>query len=149
MTLDIDADRDGEPVPGLTAEDWLYEVGRGWVAADFDDHLTGTSAGAGLTFTAVPSGTEEPADFTVAVKKVQTLVPPELTDEWVGDNLGEFETADEWRAAHPRAHGGRPAEQRPPAPARPGHVRPGRSSSRRTRRRRSSTASCATGPRAS
>ena len=108
VTLDIDAERDGDPVPGLTAEDWLYEVGRGWVAADFDDHLTGTSAGAGLTFTAVPSGTEEPADFAVAVKKVQTLVPPELTDEWVGDNLGEFETADEWRAAiRERMEGGR------------------------------------------
>ena len=31
MTLDIDAERDGEPVAGLNTEDWLYEVGRGWV----------------------------------------------------------------------------------------------------------------------
>ena len=99
VTLDIEAERDGDPVPGLNTEDWLYEVGRGWVAPDFDDHLTGTSEGAALTFTAVPTGTEEPADFAVAVKKVQTLVPPELTDEWVGDHLGEFETADEWRSA--------------------------------------------------
>ena len=29
--------RDGEPVPGLNAEDWLYEVGRGWIAEDFDE----------------------------------------------------------------------------------------------------------------
>ena len=69
------------------------------VRADFDDRLAGTEAGQTLTFTSTPSGTDDPADFTVAVKKVQTLIPPELTDEWVGDHLGEFETADEWRAA--------------------------------------------------
>ena len=75
VTLDIDAERDGEPVPGLTTEDWLYEIGRGWVADDFDDHLTGASAGDELSFTAVPSGTEEPADFAVDVTKVQSPGP--------------------------------------------------------------------------
>jgi trigger factor len=99
VTLDVEAERDGEPVPGLNTEDWLYELGRGWVAADFDEHLTGASAGDELDFTATPSGTDEPATFAVAVKRVQTLVPPELTDDWVADHLGEFETADEWRAA--------------------------------------------------
>ena len=34
VTLDLAASRDGEPVAGLNAEDWLYEVGRGWVAED-------------------------------------------------------------------------------------------------------------------
>jgi trigger factor len=99
VTLDIEGDRDGEPVAGLNVEDWLYEVGRGWVAADFDQQLTGAGAGETLSFTSTPSGTEDPADFTVVVKKVQTLVPPELTDEWVGDHLGEYETSAEWREA--------------------------------------------------
>jgi trigger factor len=99
LTLDIDASREGEPVPGLDTEDWLYELGRGWVAEGFDDQLTGVSAGDTKTFTSTPSGTDDPADFEVAVKKVQTLVPPELTDEWVADHLGEYETADAWRAA--------------------------------------------------
>ncbi|MBU6317814.1 MAG: hypothetical protein KGR47_14970, partial [Acidobacteria bacterium] len=32
VTLTIATTRDGEPVPGLNTEDWLYEVGKGWVA---------------------------------------------------------------------------------------------------------------------
>jgi trigger factor len=99
VTLDIEAERDGEPVAGLNTDDWSYEVGRGWVAADFDERLGGALAGDTLTFTSTPSGTEEPAAFTVAVKKVQELVPAELSDDWVAENIGEFETADEWRAA--------------------------------------------------
>ncbi len=97
VTLDLAATRDGEPVPGLNTEDWQYEVGRGWIADDFDEHLIGVSAGDELTFTTTPTGTEEPADFTVTVKKVQELTLPELTDEWVSENIGEFDTVAEWR----------------------------------------------------
>ena len=99
LTLDIAADRDGEEVMGLNTEDWLYELGQGWVAEDFDEQLTGASAGDVLTFTATPKGTEEAADFTVAVKSVQALELPQLTDEWVAENTGEFETIDEWTTA--------------------------------------------------
>jgi trigger factor len=97
VTVDLAATRDGEPVPGLNAEDWQYEVGRGWIAEDFDEHLIGVSSGDELSFTTTPTGTEEPADFTVTVKKVQELTLPELTDEWVSDNIGEFDTVAEWR----------------------------------------------------
>jgi trigger factor len=97
VTLDLSATRDGEPVPGLNVEDWQYEIGKGWVAATFDDELAGASAGDTLTFSAVPTGTEDTADFTVTVQRVQTMVLPELTDEWVGDHLGEFETVEAWR----------------------------------------------------
>jgi trigger factor len=86
-------------VAGLTTEDWLYEIGRGWVAEGFDDELTGASAGGELSFTANPSGTDEPADFEVTVKRVQALRPPELTDAWVADELGEWDTVAEWRDA--------------------------------------------------
>ena len=99
LTLDIAADRDGEPVMGLNTEDWSYELGKGWVAEDFDEHLTGASAGDVLTFTTTPKGTEEAADFTVTVTAVQALQMPELTDEWVSDNTGEFDTVEEWNAA--------------------------------------------------
>jgi trigger factor len=99
VTLDITGTRDGESVAGLTTEDWLYEIGRGWVAEGFDDRLVGVSAGDELEFTANPSGTDEAADFEVTVKKVQALRPPELTDEWVADELGEWETVEEWREA--------------------------------------------------
>ena len=96
LTIDLSATRDGEEVPGLNTEDFSYEVGKGWVTDDFDDHLTGVKPGDELTFTATPKDTDQPADFSVRVKSVQELVLPELTDEWVADNTGEFETVEEW-----------------------------------------------------
>ncbi len=99
LTLDIAAGRDGEEVPGLNAEDWSYELGQGWVAEDFDDHLVGASEGDELTFTTTPKGTEEAAEISVKVSAVQTLELPELTDDWVAENTGEFETVAEWDAA--------------------------------------------------
>ena len=99
VTVDLAAQRDGEDLAGLNVEDWSYEIGKGWVTDDFDEQLTGAEAGATLTFTSVPKGTSEPADFTVRVERVQQMELPELSDEWVADNIGEFETAAEWREA--------------------------------------------------
>ncbi len=99
VTLSLSATRDGEPVAGLNTEDWLYEVGKGWVAEGFDDRLLGAEPGATLTFSANPSGTTEPADFTVSVSSVQRMELPEVTDEWVSEHLGEFDTVEEWRAS--------------------------------------------------
>jgi trigger factor len=99
LTLDLSATRDGEEVPGLNTEDWSYELGQGWVTDDFDERLTGASAGDVLTFTSTPKQTDEAADFTVTVKAVQELALPELTDEWVSENTGEFDTVEEWNEA--------------------------------------------------
>ena len=99
VTLTLAAHRDGEPVPGLNTEDWLYEVGKGWVAEGFDDQLVGATAGSTLTFSANPSGMDEPADFEVSITGVQEMVLPEVTDEWVAENLGEHETVAEWHDA--------------------------------------------------
>ena len=96
VTIDLAATRDGEEVMGLNTEDWSYEVGQGWVTDDFDDQLVGASAGDELSFVSTPKGTEEPADFTVTVGNVQEMTEPELTDDWVSDNLGEFDTVEEW-----------------------------------------------------
>lgn len=96
VTMDLEAHRNGEPVPGLNTEDWLYEIGRGWVAEGFDDHLIGTTAGDSVTFTATPSGTAEEADFGVKVGNVQELVLPEPTDEWVAENLPEHDSVEAW-----------------------------------------------------
>jgi len=98
VTLSLEATRDGEPVPALNTEDWLYEVGKGWVAEGFDDHLIGAKAGDELAFSANPSGMDEPADFVVGVSSVQTLELPTVTDEWVAENFGEFDTVGAWRA---------------------------------------------------
>ncbi len=97
VTIDLSAMRDGEELPGLNIEEWSYEVGQGWVTDDFDEQLRGSEPGADITFSSVPKGTEEPADFSVKLAEVKRLELPELTDEWVADNIGEFETVDEWR----------------------------------------------------
>jgi len=99
LTLDLAATRDGEEVMGLNTEDWSYELGQGWVAEDFDEQIIGASVGDVLTFTTTPKGTEEPADMTVTVKAIQALDLPELTDEWVSENTGEFDTVEEWEAS--------------------------------------------------
>ncbi len=99
LTMDLAATRDGEELSGLNTEDWGYELGQGWVTDDFDEHLTGVSAGDEITFTSTPKGLDEPADFVVKVTAVQVSVVPELTDDWVADNIGEFDTVEEWNAS--------------------------------------------------
>jgi trigger factor len=99
ITVDLSATRVGEEVAGLNTEDWSYEIGQGWIADDFDEQVTGVLPGVEQRFTAVPKGTDEPADFVVKISRVQELVLPDVTDEWVADNLGEHETVDEWRAS--------------------------------------------------
>jgi trigger factor len=99
LTMDLAATRDGEELSGLNTEDWSYELGQGWVTDDFDEQLTGASAGDEITFTSTPKGLDEPADFVVKVTAVQVSVVPELTDDWVSDNIGEFDTVDEWNAS--------------------------------------------------
>jgi trigger factor len=97
ITVDLAATRDGEEVAGLNTEDWSYEVGQGWIADGFDEQVTGVLAGVERRFTATPKGTDEPAEFVVKVTQVQELRLPELTDEWVAENIGEYDTVDAWR----------------------------------------------------
>jgi trigger factor len=96
VVVDIAATRDGEPIAGLNADDWSYEIGQGWVSDDFDEQITGVSAGDERSFTTTPKGTSEPADVTINVSRVQQLELPELTDEWVGENIGEHDTVAAW-----------------------------------------------------
>ena len=96
VVVDLAGTRDGEPVPGLNAEDWSYEIGQGWVSDDFDEQLVGVTPDAERSFTTTPKGTSEPVDVTIKVSRVQELVAPELTDEWVAENIGEFDTVAAW-----------------------------------------------------
>ncbi|NDG77426.1 MAG: hypothetical protein EBX51_06380, partial [Acidimicrobiia bacterium] len=50
-------------------------------------------------FTAVPNGNTDEAEFSLKVIKVQELQLPELTDAWVADTFGEFDTVEAWRNA--------------------------------------------------
>jgi trigger factor len=96
VVIDMTAMRDGEEVLGLNTEDWSYEIGQGWVTDDFDQQLVGASAGDTLEFQSAPKGTEDLADFVVKVQTVQHRQLPELTDEWVAENMGEFDTVEAW-----------------------------------------------------
>lgn len=95
VTIDISGTQDGEEVDGLTADDYLYSVGSGMIASEFDEHLVGASAGDVLEFSAEhPDPDEDDVDFRLVVKEVKERVLPELTDEWVAEAT-EFETVEE------------------------------------------------------
>jgi len=98
VTIDISGTQDGEEVDGLSAEDYLYLVGSGMIATEFDEHLMGAKAGDELSFDADhPDPEEEKVQFHLLVKNVKERVLPELTDEWVADAT-EFESVQELRA---------------------------------------------------
>ncbi len=95
VTIDIAGTRDGEEVDGLTADDYLYLIGSGMIASEFDEHLVGVSAGDVVEFDADhPDPDEDAVHFRLEVKNVKERVLPELTDEWVADAT-EFETVQE------------------------------------------------------
>jgi trigger factor len=96
VTLDLSGTREGNPVPGLNVEDWLYEVGKKWVSPKFDDMLIGAEVGTKVEYSEAPNGTTDVAEMTVVVKKVQEMVLQELTDEWVSEHVAEFDTQEAW-----------------------------------------------------
>jgi trigger factor len=98
VSVSIAGTRDGEPLPGLQADDYLYEVGAGTIASELDDSLRGAKVGEVLEFDAVPTGTDQdPVHFRVLVKDVKEKVLPEVTDEWANE-VSEFDTVEELRA---------------------------------------------------
>ena len=97
VVVDLAGTRDGEPVPGLNADDWSYEIGQGWVSDDFDEQLVGVTPGDERSFTTTPKGTVRAGrrdDQGVAGPGAGAL--RSSTDEWVADNIGEFDTVAEW-----------------------------------------------------
>ena len=103
VAVDIQAEREGQPVEAAIASDLLYEIGSGLLIAGVDEHLRGASAGDEVAFSApIPAGFGEMAGlearFIVKVNEVKAKVLPELNDEWV-DEATEFESVAELREA--------------------------------------------------
>ncbi len=98
VKVDIAAVHEGEPVAGLTADDYTYEIGMEAVVPELDAQLTGSKAGDTLEFEAEHPAEEEEEklQFTVTVKEVLEMELPEATDEWAVQNT-EFETMEELR----------------------------------------------------
>ncbi len=98
VTIDIAGWEDGEPVSGLTADDYLYEVGAGAVVAEIDAQLVGAKVGDILEFDADhpdPDGDAE-LRLRILVKEIKEKVLPEVDDEWANE-ASEFDTVGELR----------------------------------------------------
>jgi trigger factor len=97
VVIDIEGTLDGEPAPGLTAEDYSYPVGSGGIVAEVDEHLRGASAGDELEFEAAhPTDEDAELAFRVVVKEVKEKVLPELDDAFA-EEASEFATMAELR----------------------------------------------------
>ena len=99
--IDIKGYVHDETIEGLTASDYLYEVGSGMLVPKLDEELRGKKPGDILKFNEVlPERFGERAGdevaFQVLVKDTKRKVLPEVTDEWVTE-VSEFETADALR----------------------------------------------------
>ena len=95
VTIDIEGSVEGEPLPGLSAQDYLYEVGSGGIVPEVDEHLIGCEAGTDLTFSAThPVQTDMEIDFVITVNAVSELVLPVLTDDWVDENTEHDDVAE-------------------------------------------------------
>ena len=100
VTIDVAGTLDGEPQPGLTADDYSYTVGSGAITPEVDEQLVGAKAGDTLGFDATHPDPDETRQlhFEVVVKDVKEKVLPEATDEWAA-GASEFETLGELRAS--------------------------------------------------
>lgn len=98
VTIDVTGSQDGEPLEGLTAQDYDYEVGAGAVVPELDENLRGAKAGDILEFDAPhPDAEQPPLHLRVLVKEVQAPVLPEVDDDFA-QQASEYETADELRS---------------------------------------------------
>jgi trigger factor len=94
LTIDLKGSRDGQDVPGMSTDDFLYELGSGTVLPELDVQLSGARPGDILGFDAeLPDGK---VAFKVLVKEVKEKVLPEVTDEWASE-ASEFDTVAELR----------------------------------------------------
>lgn len=100
--IDLKGSVGDELVEGLSASDYLYEVGSGMLLPRLDEELRWSKPGDILEFTeTLPEGfgerAGETASFRVLIKEAKRKRLPDLTDEWVQE-ASEFETVAELRA---------------------------------------------------
>lgn len=84
----------------VASDDFLYEVGKGWVVPELDEQLRGAKVGDVLAFearTAGADGGDLEIAFRVLVKDVKEKKLPEATDAWAAES-SEFQTVADLRA---------------------------------------------------
>jgi len=100
-TIDLSGSIDGEEVAGLTANDYLYEVGSGLIGEELDKQIIGKETDSEFEFTDELSenfgeNAGNNVDFKVKVKNIQKKVLPEATDAWIKENT-EFQTLEDYK----------------------------------------------------
>ena len=102
--IDFEGSRDGKPIEGAKATDYMLELGSGNLIPGFEEQLTGMNKGETrqitVTFPAdytnkALAGIE--AQFSVTLKEVKKKALPELNDEFAKD-IGSHKTVDELKA---------------------------------------------------
>ncbi|MBW3611325.1 MAG: trigger factor [Actinobacteria bacterium] len=98
LTIDIAGSLGGEPVEGLTADDYLYEVGSEAIVPELDDQLRGAKVGDILVFDVEHPDPDEHRRISlrVLVKEVKEKILPDVDDEWANE-ASEFDTVAELR----------------------------------------------------
>lgn len=96
VTLDAHGTRDGQPAEGLSADDFVYELGTGGIAPGVDERLIGAKIGDifEMDVADAPGG---PAHLRILVKMVREKELPDADDEFASD-ASEFDTIAELRA---------------------------------------------------
>jgi trigger factor len=100
--IDIKGYVHDEAIDGLTATDFLYEVGSEMVVPKLDEEVRGKRPGDILKFNDVlperfGDRAGEEVAFQVLVKDAKRKVLPEVDDDWVSE-VSEFDTVDELRS---------------------------------------------------
>ena len=94
VTMDLSGSQDGEAEESLTAEDFTYEIGTGFIVDTIDESLLGTKSGDIVEFEGEhPNGEGAVLAFRALVKKIEEKKLPELTDEFISE-MTEFESVD-------------------------------------------------------
>jgi trigger factor len=103
VVIDYNGTIDGEPFEGSEARDFVVELDREGLMEEFNEALTGASAGDELAVEVTFPDDHRPeelagesASFAVTVKEVREKQLPELDDDFAAD-ASEFETLDELR----------------------------------------------------
>jgi len=103
VTVTAEGYRDGEAVANTQLDDYMFEVGGGYLLPDLEQGVIGMKIGEEATIpVAFPDDYQAEElqgatlDFTVAVKDVKTKALPPLNDEFAKD-VSEFETLLELR----------------------------------------------------
>jgi trigger factor len=103
VVIDFAGSRDGGPIEGAQAQDYMTQVGRGALIGGFDEALIGSEQGEEKEFPITfpdDYGVEElqgaEATFTVKVKEIKEKLVPALDDDFAKE-ASEFETLAELR----------------------------------------------------